>query len=341
MTALVQDGRADQFPTIAPDQQAALLSDFAGHPGFAGFYLYDEPKAPLFANLATVKTALANSGTDVGLSYVNIFPNYASATQIGAPSYQAYLDDYMATFQPPMLSFDFYPYPDWADVHPDYFTNWAAIRAAGLAADVPTWVFVQAVGWSGRRRPDADELRWQMSISLAYGAKGIQYYRYWSRPEFPNALITEDGTRTDLYDAATEINNAFVQPVGRELLPLRSESVLHANYATLPAGAVAFTGDNYVAQVSGSPAVIGTFVNPSGQSQTRWALVANGDHASTANLTVDFGPSVCNAAEFNPAYRRYESVWNTQSAPLAVTVAPGAARLYRLQTNQRRLPARP
>ena len=78
----------------------------------------------------------------------------------------------------------------------DYFYNWAVIREYSLKFGVPSWVFIQSVDFDGsqvglaqRRRPTEAEILWQINVSLAYGAKGIQYFTYWTPKVEPDGPI--------------------------------------------------------------------------------------------------------------------------------------------------------
>ena len=77
------------------------------------------------------------------------------------------------------------------------------------------------VGLSARRRPNESELMWQANVSLAYGAKGIQYFTYWTPDvssdasiQFGEALVSKGGTLTPLYYSAKNVNR-YLSVVGK------------------------------------------------------------------------------------------------------------------------------
>jgi hypothetical protein len=107
-------------------------------------------------------------------------------------------------------------------------------------------MYIPAVDRWNLKSPTREGLQWQISMSLAYGCQGIQYFTYWipvGRPgfEFGTALIAKDGRPSRLDHDATAINPTYLQPIGRQLKHLVRESVLHANEDPLPAGTTRFT----------------------------------------------------------------------------------------------------
>ncbi len=160
----------------------------------------------------------------------------------------------------------------------------------------------------------------------------MQYFTYWTPKdsttiEFGQALLTESGKRTPLYDYAKRANG-YLKVVGKTLLPLVSESVFHANEDPLPPGATAFpeTGDGYVKSVSGSKVILGSFRNPAGGTD-RYLLVVNrsfgdGENA-TIKLTLDESVKV---SELDSSTGTFNAITLNDTV-----LAPGRARLYLLQ----------
>lgn len=213
-----------------------------------------------------------------------------------------------------------------------YFKNWADVRAAALGAGIPSWMFIQSVGYNGHATPTAADLLWQINISLAYGCKAIQYFTYWTpdpaRGEgFTDALLTRDGRRTALYDAAKDINNGYLSRIGKELLPLVSESVSVAGVPSPPAGLPVFTPDTYVAGVSGSPCVLGRFTGVA-SDPTRWLLLSNYARRAAAQVVVTVGSVVRTVEVYDPASQAWKPVSRDD---VRVTLQAGAGRLLRLR----------
>ena len=312
----------------------------------AGILLDDEPGRSLFSTLRFAKGELERVFGDGELPYVNVWPSHASPKNaLEARSYKDYLGRYMTVVDLPFLSFDHYPLLANDRTTPDFFYNHAVIRDFALEFNVPSWGFVQSMGFDGRdvglgvrRKPDEAEIFWQINVALAYGVKGIQYFTYWTprnnKVKFGNALIMRDGKPTVLYDYATRANE-FLQKVGSILLPLTSVSVTHFGEKRLPRGARPFEADAYVAAASGDPFILGSFNDPN-DTDKRYVLVVNRSPnraSETTRLTVSgivrsvdrFDPSIGEMGEFVP-----EALDGDPPRFLHPSPGPGRAVLYRL-----------
>ncbi len=313
----ITPAEAREFYTRARDAYGPYSS-------LAGFNFYDEPGAGWFPTLAKA-LAVSRELAPQLLPYINLLPS----------DDPAYYNSFVDVVKPSLVSFDRYPLLSDGREDGNYFHNWAIVRDAALRGNVPAWVFIQTLAYNGHREPTAAELLWQINISLAYGAKGIQYFTYWT-PEaargegFGPALITVDGKRTPRYAAAKNINNSWLHPVGRELKPLVSESVVHANETPLPNGTVGFTPTDLVTGVTGSPTVIGTFRSRDTASTDRWLLVANRSHSTAARTTLTFNPAKVTGVDvFHPVSAKFGA---NRGAGLPVNLPAGGAQLLHLHT---------
>jgi hypothetical protein len=227
---------------------------------------------------------------------------------------------------------------------PDFFYNHAVIRNFAQRFGVPSWGFVQSMDFVGAgleaRRPNEDEIFWQINVALAYGVKGIQYFTYWTPADtevkFGMALIERTGEKTPLYDYATRANE-LLRKVGGILLPLTSISVTHFGERRLPRGAKPFKGyPSYVKAASGDAAILGLF-KESDASTEGYLLAVNRspNKAARTRLTIPstvvsiekFDPFASERGEFKPA-----TLVGNPPRVLPVTLGPGRAILYRLRT---------
>lgn len=331
---------------------AELANEFgseARYPALAGLSLYDEPGTSLFGNLRYAKEQVARwFGTDE-LPYINVWPSYASRRYaLEAKGYKAYLERYMNrrkypnAVAPPVLSFDHYPLLAGGGITQDFFYNHAVIRDFARKFNVPSWAFVQSMGFDGRRvglakrrRPDEAEIFWQINVALAYGMKGIQYFTYWTpqdnEVEFGDALIRRDGTRTPLYGHATRAN-AFLRKVGAVLLPLTSTGVAHAGEKNPPRGAKRFGGNDLIEATAGDPTILGFFKG----ADARYMLVANRYPKKLARTRLTIRRTVRRLDEFDPSAGPaggFVPVGPGGDPPrfLRLSLGAGKSRLYRLR----------
>jgi hypothetical protein len=322
----ISDNPAD-FLTITPAEAREFYTRardaYGPYSSLAGFNFYDEPGPGWFGPLARTLDVARELAPNL-LPYINLFPS-------DDPTYyQSFVDQ----VRPSLVSFDRYPLLSEGREDANYFHNWAIVRKAALSADLPAWVFIQTLAYNGHREPTPAELLWQINISLAYGAKGIQYFTYWT-PEaargegFGPALITVDGVRTARYDAAKKINTTWLHQVGRELKPLVSESVVHAGETPLPNGTTGFTPTELISRISGQPVVVGTFRSRDSAVKDRWLLVTNRSHSTNTGATITIRPDKVYGVEvFQPATQQYDG---QRGIVVPVDLAPGAATLLRLR----------
>ena len=333
-----------------------LYERFGNNPALAGLLLYDEPGRSLFPTLKSareeVEKQMGQQRVGEDLPYVNVWPSHASPQNaLEAESYTDYLEKYMNERQyssavaPPVLSFDHYPLLADEKTTPDFFYNHAVIRNFSRRFGVPSWGFVQSMGFDGRnvglgvrRSPDGAEIFWQINVALAYGVKGIQYFTYWTPEDnavkFGPALISRDGTRTDRYGYATQANE-FLRKVGRVLLPLTSASVTHFGEKRLPRGAKPFKGDAYVKAASGSPVILGSFSDPN-VATARYGLVVNRSPNQASRTRLTISGTVKSVERFDDQIGEggFVQQFLAGDPPRFLNVSPGAGRavLYRLRT---------
>ncbi len=328
---------------------AELLASYGEHPALAGFNIYDEPHRSLFGLLEFAKNEVVHQSEGTELPFMNIWPSYASPKYaLGTSNYETYVERYCSEVKPPVLCFDHYPLLSQTKITPGYFYNWAVIRKYSRLLDIPSWVFIQSVGFDGsavgmtkRRTPNEHEIFWQINVSLAYGAKGIQYFTYWTpnNPQVPyqDALISKKAPfePTPRYYYAQNANK-YLSVIGKVLLPLTSESVVHAKEGKrLPRGAKAFKADNYVSTVDGSQVILSRFLDDSIDTADRYLFVANRSFQKAAETKITLSDLVSEVSEINSETGQTEPVTLTGTPPrnLLVKLAPGRARLYWLQTS--------
>ncbi|MGH3088136.1 MAG: hypothetical protein ACRDSJ_12550 [Rubrobacteraceae bacterium] len=331
---------ASSDPEKVRERIRELVDLHGSSPALVGINLFDEPGRSLFEALRRTSLDLREL-SDGLLPYVNVWPSYASPAALETSSYAKYLAQYTSIVEPPLLSFDHYPLLSGKKITRDYFFNWAKVRSRALRANIPSWVFIQSVDFDGaavrlapRRRPSRADLLWQINVSLAYGAKGIQYFTYWtpegSRVPYGQALISKSGTRTPLYDYARSVND-YLQSIGQFLLPMRSVSVVHAK--NRPRGATPFRPDPFVRAVGGGASILGSFVRPGG-ARDRYLLVVNHSPDRATRVRLSMSPRVSGVFRFNAAKGRFANPVRRRGGRairLPIKLGPGAAQLLLLR----------
>jgi hypothetical protein len=277
LKAIVSDPRVGGYDWTKVDSEQAkkqvteLVEQVRNHPAVFGYYLRDEPPANFFPGLATVAAVVKEHHPGVW-PYINLFPNYAENWQLGTNGYEEYLNKFIETCKPTVLSYDHYSLYEGGGNGGRYFENLEAMRKAALKHNLPFWNIIQSVGCLNFREASLTDLRWQVYTSLAYGARGIAYFKYFSAPtgNFRQAPIDHFGHKTAAWEAMRQVNLQVAQ-LANTLLKLKSDRVYH--FGDMPQGCVG-PDEQSLVKACGGKVVIGDFTHEDG---TRYVMIVNKD----------------------------------------------------------------
>lgn len=222
---------------------------YSTYPSFLGINLVDEPVSDRYAtssknedyNLKNYSqtSKIVSSFTNL-TSYMNLFPLQDSLkkTSDSKNDYVKYLEEALKTGVD-VLSFDKYPFYEKTTKYTDatgnntimgeYFENLRLVRDYAKKYNKPFWTYIQAgcdfrdegdkslTSDKTKDTPTESEMLWNINTSLAYGAKGIQYFPliqpfYYAYNgagyDFERSgLIGADGkTKTQWYEYAKKAN---------------------------------------------------------------------------------------------------------------------------------------
>ena len=210
-----------QITGWSDDDITAAAQKYSHIPGVIGYFLIDEPgfqsQPPFYHCFKAFRDAMPEA--DVHFNFLGDLAGMEELMQSEAGPYVDY------------LMWDAYIYLNEGVRDNVLFNCSNRVRELGLKYGVKTAQYVQSCGFNNTfRRPDGDELRYNVNAALAYGNKQIAYFTY-RRPEgvtesFTPAIVNEDGTRTDVYDAVKGINTAALQ-LGPTLMSVEALEVYH------------------------------------------------------------------------------------------------------------------
>lgn len=260
LRAIVRDERLSHLictedPRV-DDIMRDIVEDYRAFDNIAGWMLQDEPQAHHFPRLAQLTDAIRRLDPDRE-AYINLFPNYCQPRALECRDYDEYLERFIAEVKPPYLSYDHYHFvgrysgdsmmdvPEDVDARerdiilaakqtedrPSFFANLEIVREKGLAHGLPIMVIILLTEHGEYRNLCEAEIRWELYSCLAYGAKRLSYFTYWT-PEweevwrFTNAMANRDGTLTQHYRDVCAINPGLLR-LGRELYAKTSTTVFH------------------------------------------------------------------------------------------------------------------
>ena len=261
---------------------------YQDYEAFAGIASKDEPNANDFDEIAKGKEALQQVFPDK-IFHSTLFPEYATYAQLqildcsdvtGWEGYEEYVSQYVEKVNPELLAYDFYLWhtmvnPDLnQDSTRDFFRSLSLFRKYSLDLDIPFWVTVNTFKHSEvveNQQYPISELEWIINMSLAYGAKGIQYYNYWPTMEGfnenslidppRNAMVTAAGTPTDTYYKIQNINRN-VKLVDEYLLSSNSKGIMQfGSYQNDLVAEDILTSFGPLKDITGGNALVGCFEN--------------------------------------------------------------------------------
>jgi hypothetical protein len=319
----VSDRRIGRHTTASPGWESrvdAAVAAYRSFPAFDGFFVLDEPRAEEFEAIAPVVARL-HSADPARLAYINLLPDWAVAKNPRAPAYEEYVDGFIDSVHPRLLSYDYYPFLADGD-RPSFFDNLAAMRAEAARHRLPFMLIVQAMPHGSYRDPTEAEISWQVFHALAFGAQGISYFAYWTpvqvacadKMNFHHGLI-EHGKPTRHYFEAMRLNRK-VAALAAALAGFDSVAVADSTgemAAPFPIGPIG--------AIEGGRITAGLFAGGHG---TAAVLLVNRDyrHGSTVRLLLrDAAPM---PERFDVATGRWAPL-----TTLTLTFAPGDAELLR------------
>jgi hypothetical protein len=309
-------------------------------PACWGYMVVDEPGAGSFPDL-TKRAADIRAHRPGRFGYINLLPNYAPAWALGTKSYDEYVSQFIDIVKPEVLSMDHYPQmrPN-SDTRDQYRANLETFRKHSLAAGIPFWNFFYCMPFGDRLDPTEAQIRWQINTSMAYGAKGVLYFCYWTpgkgaagAGEFPKggAIITAEGLPTRHYDEARRIN-AELKHLGPTLMKLTSTGIYYINLQTNSGDVLEGSPLRKLSAIRGDPPakyLAGMFRQPDGG---RAVILVNDSYSQTGWLTVEFDAPAESVREVSKTTGKAVPI--TDDSPelkgLQISLGAGDARLFLL-----------
>jgi hypothetical protein len=313
-----------------------MVRDYADHPALLAYKITDEPHAGAFDGLAEINAHLKSRDPEHP-GYINLLPTWARQiphpegkpeySYLGTKSYEEYVRLFVQKVKPAWLCYDNYSMLKQGD-RGDFHENLATVRKVAFENNLPFWNIVLVTQHGDYRVLTESELRFEAMQTMAFGARGLMWFTYWS-PEgydtgakWTHALIEQGGKRSPHYDMVKAIN-ADVLAIGRELKTSKNVAVTqhggdkNASYVI---------GESPV-KIEAGKVTLGTFHDAA--AGTHLALVTNLDYKepTTAKLTVPAGASQA-LERFDPATRKWSHL-ESPKGTATLELPPGAGTLIR------------
>jgi hypothetical protein len=327
LQAIVFDPRCHGYDwlNVDPDQARAnaesLVAQVKDHPAVYGYHLRDEPSAQWYPGLTTVADAFRELDPD-RWPYINLFPNYATNAQLGAASYEEYLEEFVRICRPRFLSYDNYFFMRPGEEERRLFwLNLEQMRACSLRHNIPFWNIVLSLGAINYREPSAADIRLQAFASLAYGAVGLSWFMYFAAEvgNFRMAPVDQFGVETATWYPVQNVNRQLQQwaPIYSQL---RSTDVYHLG--SVPDGSRGPEDSSALLDDGKLNLLVGEFAHVDG---SRYLIVVNKDMSADTYCELPF--------RHTPQRVEFVSPWRGTLQEFTgehLFLAPGQAHLIKL-----------
>src|SRR5262245_1451408 len=233
LQVFVNDPRASGYDFEKPLDEATvrrnvaeLAKQIGDSPAVFGFMLRDEPHARAMPSLGLVARVLREHFPGKA-PYVNLFPVRVSAERMGTATYPEYVRMLIDTIRQPFLSYDNYSLVGGRMLDP-FYTNLEVVRRISVETGVPFWNCVLSNAHFNYMENSDATYHLQAYATLAHGARGIQYFSYftWPHGNYRLGPIDQFGNKTPSWDMLRRVNNE-IHALAPTLKRLRSTGVYH------------------------------------------------------------------------------------------------------------------
>ncbi|HWQ92245.1 MAG TPA: hypothetical protein VN673_11280 [Clostridia bacterium] len=250
-----------------------LIKKYNRHPAVYGYHLKDEPDGNQLFELGK-STELVRKLAPGKWPYINLPPGMGDWYDTN------YLQLFVGTCKPPVISYDNYAIGEAVDFSYGFWANIWDVRSAALRNNLPFHTIILTAAHFNYRVPSAADLRLQMYGPLAYGAKGLAFYKFRSRPlavlgapdlgNFRLAPLDEFGEKTETWESLRNVNRQ-VKNLAPVLLKLRSDDVYHVG--EIPERNHGIRETSLISGLeAGEQFIIGEFTHEDG---SRWVMIVN------------------------------------------------------------------
>ena len=294
------------YDAITHNYDAALMEKLNN---CIGYYIKDEPSAAQFQ--ATKDLFMQYYNLDSARRpFVNLYPNYAGTTALGG-TYSDYVNNWVDTVgaeNMEYLYYDHYPFTGTETVRSSYFSDMETIRKVAYAnGRMKTGGFSQTGWWSGMRKPNADELRWNLNTFIAYGFKSISHF-CWVSPkqvslenggeDMRDHVIDQYGNKTDIFEPMVQYNWQIRQ-LGDLLMGIDCAHAYHSG-AEIAEGAEKLPKSFFLQPEDKSSDYIISLFNSKDDSE-RYVMIMNNSTSETkkGKFTIDASAGVTSMTKYS------------------------------------------
>ena len=276
-----------------------VLEDFGHHPAAFGFYVGDEPSGTQLAD-AKAAIRLQRECAPHLTPFINFNPYYdGNEKTLNGLDFDSWIDDFVRDSGLQLLSYDRYsqmnPHDEAESGINEYYKSLMRFTAAAKRNHLPLWVSNLSVGHFRYRCPKEDDLRWQLSTSVASGADCVWWFFMYMRTcriNYRVAPIDELGEKTETYHWLSRVQRSFQQQFGGLFPLLTHDETLHAlrNFGGYPL--LAYNAHPIIKNITcdnSLPALVSLFHADDG---TRYLVLVNNSQTQSGYFHLYLQPRV-------------------------------------------------
>ncbi len=208
-------------------------ADFGHHPATYGFFIGDEPlHKPEFDACVEAYRVMREVAPEL-TPLLNFNPYWMGIETdfLGGKPFAEWLDNFIDASGCPLICYDCY----W-QMNPDeegtnmYFLNLNHYTSAAKRKGIMVWNTALSCGHFRYRVPSEDDLRWQLSTTVASGCNGLLWFLYYGQNvanNYRGAPVDELGEESDTYRAMRRVQRIFHRRYGELMTTLRHEKTWH------------------------------------------------------------------------------------------------------------------
>ena len=292
------------------------VRDFGSHPATYGFYVGDEPSGDQLAD-AEAAVRLQRECAPQLHPFINFNPYYdGNEKMTGGLGFDRWIDEFMHKSGLQQISYDRYSQMDPPDASEtgvnEYYKSLRKFTEAARRNHAPLWVSNLSVGHFRYRCPKEDDLRWQLTTSVASGAKCVWWFFMYMRTcriNYRVAPIDELGERTETYQWLSRVQRSFQQQFGALFADLIHDETFHALRAYGGYPLLAYDEHPLIRNVTCDhrlPALVSLFHLPDG---TKYVALVNNSQTESGYFHLFLQP--CVKEMYRVAFSMYDTHTNS------------------------------
>ena len=199
-----------------------MVDFYSRYRNVIAYDIKDEPHAKDFNRLGKINKTIMNYDSN-RYAYINLLPNYAGNSQLGFSSYDKYINNFISTVNPKVLSVDHYTCfsknGSVSDHKNSYYSNLNKLRVSSKKNNSLPMMILLLTEHGTFKYLTANDLAFEVNTALAFGMKRVSYFTYslwYDHYKAKNAMMDSNNNPTPHY-YDIKATNQWLYPLGKQL----------------------------------------------------------------------------------------------------------------------------